>query len=155
MVYFFVMARVLLNEELLGTRDGADLAATALVSYPGREAPPAELVTLRDELWDEFGPESRARYEAYSAACASFDVGIPHIHLNMIGVSRAARGTGLGRKLIDHVHLMSRNDASCQGVSLTTEDPANVPLYEHFGYTVVGHTRLSPALTTWGFFRPD
>ena len=36
LIHFFVMARVLRNEELLGTMDGADLAATALVSYPGR-----------------------------------------------------------------------------------------------------------------------
>jgi ribosomal protein S18 acetylase RimI-like enzyme len=82
-------------------------------------------------------------------------VDVPHIHLNMIGVSRAAQGSGLGRKLIDHVHLMSRQDASSQGVTLTTEDPANVPLYEHFGYTVVGQTRVSPTLGAWGFFRPD
>ena len=156
LVHFFVMARVLRNEQLLGTMDGKDLAATALVSYPGREEAPAELMTLRDEVWDELGPESRSRYEAYSAACAPFDVALPpHIHLDMIGVSRAAQGTGLGRKLIDHVHLMSREDTSSEGVTLTTEDPANVPLYEHFGYRVVGHARLSPELGTWGFFRPD
>ncbi len=56
---------------------------------------------------------------------------------------------------MDHVHLMSRQDASSEGVTLTTEDPANVPLYEHFGYRVVGHARLSPELDTWGFFRPE
>ena len=61
----------------------------------------------------------------------------------------------MGRKLIDYVHLMSRKDTSSQGVTLTTEDPANVPLYEHFGYTVVGRTRVSPTLGAWGFFRPD
>ncbi len=155
LVHFFVMARVLRNEELLGIGEGTDLAAAALVSYPGRGGAPAELVTLRDEVWRVLGTESRSRYEAYSACCAPFDVDVPHIHLNMIGVSRAAQGSGLGRKLIDHVHLMSRKDTSSRGVSLTTEDPANVPLYEHFGYTVVGQTRVSPTLGAWGFFRPD
>ena len=155
LVHFFVMARVLRNEDLIGTMDGNDLAATALVSYPGRGMAPAGLITLRDEAWDELGPESLSRYEAYSAARAPFEVEVPHIHLDMIGVSRAAQGSGLGRQLIDHVHLMSREDDSSQGVTLTTEDPANVPLYEHFGYEVVGHARLSPELSTWGFFRPD
>ena len=56
---------------------------------------------------------------------------------------------------MDHVHLMSHEDTSSQGVTLTTEDPANVPLYEHFGYKLVWHVRLSPAMGTWGFFRPD
>jgi GNAT superfamily N-acetyltransferase len=135
--------------------DGTDLAATALVSYPGRGKAPLELMTLRDKVWDELGPESRSRYEAFGAASAPFEVEVPHIHLNMIGVSRAAQGSGLGRNLIDHVHLMSRENAASQGVTLTTEDPANVPLYEHFGYKVVGHARLSPEFETWGFFRPD
>ena len=155
LVHFFVMARVLRNEELLGTMDGKDLAATALVSYPGRGKAPPELMALRDKVWDELGPESRSRYEAFGTACASVEVEVPHIHLIMIGVSRAAQGIGLGRELIDHVHLMSREDTSSQGVTLTTEDPANVPLYEHFGYEVVGHARLSPKFETWGFFRPD
>ena len=155
LVHFFVMARVLRNEKLLGTIDGKDLAATALVSYPGRGKAPPELIALRDKVWDELGPESGSRYEAFGAACAPFEVEVPHIHLNMIGVSRAAQGSGFGRELIDHVHLMSREDTSSQGVTLTTEDPANVPLYEHLGYEVVGHARLSPRFETWGFFRPD
>jgi hypothetical protein len=37
-------------------------------------------------------------------------------------------------------------------VSLTTEVPQNVRLYEHFGYEVVGHARVSPELETWGLF---
>jgi GNAT superfamily N-acetyltransferase len=155
LIHFFVMARVLRNEVLLGTMHGGDLAATALVSYPGRGKAPDELMTLRDEVWDELGPESQARYQAFGSACAPFDVQVPHIHLNMIGVSRAAQGSGLGRKLMDRVHLMSQEDASSQGVTLSTEDPANVPLYEHFGYSMVGHSRLSPELETWCFFRPD
>lgn len=155
LIHFFVMARVLRNEELLGTMDGADLAATALVSYPGRGGPPAELLALRNEVWDELGSDSWSRYEAFGRACAPFEVEGPNIHLNMIGVSRASQGSGLGRKLMDHVHLMSHEDASSQGVTLTTEDPANVPLYEHFGYRLVGHVILSPTMGTWGFFRPD
>ena len=56
LIHFFVMERVLRNEKLLGTMDGEGLAATALVSYPGRRKAPAELLALRDEAWDEFGP---------------------------------------------------------------------------------------------------
>jgi GNAT superfamily N-acetyltransferase len=155
LVHFFVMARVLRDEDLLGTLAGADLAATALVSYPGRRESPDELAVLRDNVWDELGSETWSRYAAFGAACAPFEVPNPHIHLNMIGVSRAAQGSGLGRVLIDHVHGMSLRDPLSEGVTLTTEDPSNVPLYEHFGYRVVGHAHLPPGLETWGFFRPD
>ena len=155
LVHFFVMARVLRDEDLLGTMAGADLAATALVSYPGRRESPDELAVLRDNVWDELGSETWSRYAAFGAACAPFEVPNPHIHLNMIGVSRAAQGSGLGRVLMDHVHGMSLGDPLSEGVTLTTEDSSNVPLYEHFGYRVVGHAHVPPGLETWGFFRPD
>jgi ribosomal protein S18 acetylase RimI-like enzyme len=155
LVHFFVMARVLRDEDLLGVMDGAQLAATALVAYPGRGESPPEMATLRDRVWDVLGPESRSRYEDFGAACATFDVDVPNIHLNMIGVSRAAQGSGLGRSLMDYVHGMSERDTSSEGVTLTTEDPSNVSLYEHFGYRVVGRARVPPGLETWGFFRPD
>jgi hypothetical protein len=56
---------------------------------------------------------------------------------------------------MEEVHLMSRRRSKSRGVTLTTEDPANVALYEHLGYEVVGHARISPELETWGLFRPD
>jgi alkyl hydroperoxide reductase subunit AhpC len=36
---------------------------------------------------------------------------------------------------------------SC-GVTLTTEDPTNVPIYEHVGYAIVGTARVSETLET-------
>lgn len=50
LVHLFVMARVLRNDELLGTMEGVDLVATALVAHPARPESPTELVTLRDEV---------------------------------------------------------------------------------------------------------
>ena len=168
LVHFFVTARVLRGEVILGVvdsngdsedqaglRGAARLAATALVSYPGPRGNREEMATLRDRVWNDLGPEPRSRYEAFATACAPFEVEVPHIHLNMIGVSRAARGRGRGRTLIEYVHLLSEQNASSQGVTLTTEDPSNVALYEHFGYEMVGHSRVSAGLETWGFFRPD
>jgi GNAT superfamily N-acetyltransferase len=168
LVHFFVTARVLRDEVILGVMDGGaepedrsgvlggvNLSATALVSYPGPRGNPEELATLRDGVWNDLGPESRSRYEAFSAACAPFEVEVPHIHLNMIGVTRAAQGSGLGRELIEHVHLLSEENRASHGVTLTTEDPSNVALYKHFGYEVVGHSHVSSGLETWGFFRPD
>jgi GNAT superfamily N-acetyltransferase len=73
----------------------------------------------------------------------------------MIGARKSHAGKGLGRKLLEAVHALSLDDPDSCGVTLTTEDPGNLPLYEHFGYKVVGHERVSADLETWGFFRPD
>ena len=75
--------------------------------------------------------------------------------MELIGVRRAAKGKGVGRRLLEHVHLMSREDSGSQGVTLTTEDEDNVSLYQHFVYEMVGDATVGCGLQTWGFFRPD
>ena len=155
LVHFFVMARVFRNETLIGVPGDEGLIGAALISRPGGADPDAAFYRLRDEVWAKLGREARDRYTAFGEACAPFQPVEPHLHLNMIGVRRRARGTGLGRKLIEHVHEMSRLDERSVGVTLTTEDPANVPLYQHMGYEIIGHAEVAPELRTWGFFRPD
>lgn len=155
LVGLFVMARVLRGEPMLGVAGGSGLDAAAIVSRPDGGPSPLAFRALAEEVWDELGAEARARYEAYGAACAPFQVEEPHLHLNMIGVRERVRGTGLGRVLIDHVHEMSRLDAASAGVTLTTEDPRNVAMYRHLGYEIVGEGVVAPELRTWGFFRQD
>jgi ribosomal protein S18 acetylase RimI-like enzyme len=113
------------------------------------------LSDLREQVWADLGSSARARYETFGAASAQFQVDVPHIHLSMIGVRRRARGVGLGRSLIEHVHRLSRNDIESEGVTLNTEKAVNVSLYEHFGYKLVSHATVAPGLETWSFFRPD
>lgn len=154
LVRLFVMARVLRGEWLFGVRAGRGLDATAIVSRPGAPSP-AAFTALKGSVWDELGTAALARYEAFVAACAPFGPELPHLHLNMIGVRRRAQGTGLGRALLDRVHALSRADAHSEGVSLNTENPKNVTLYQHVGYSIVGHAVVSPELQTWGFYRRD
>jgi len=155
LIHYFVMARVFRGEVLLGASDGEELRGVALVSRPGGPRPPPELYELRTVVWAELGPDAEARYGAFGDACSPFQVDTPHLHLNMIGVRDAARGTGVGRDLLEAVHHLSAADPDSSGVSLTTENPKNVTLYEHFGYEIVGESVVGPQLTTWGFFRPD
>jgi GNAT superfamily N-acetyltransferase len=154
LVDFFVMARVYRGETLLGIGPSGDLDAAALVSRAGASHS-RPLALLREEVWRDLGDDARERYWAFGSACARSEVDVPHIHPNMLGVRRPARGTGMGRILLEHVHRMSAEDPVSTGVSLTTESPANVPLYRHFGYRVVGEADVSPTLHTWGFFRDD
>ena len=155
LIHFFVEARVLRGEVMLGIGQQDRFDGAALVSRPSGPPSPPELSELRERLWADLGAPARARYDSFAAACAPFEVETPHIHLQMIGVRRAAKGQGIGRRLIEHVHLMSREDPDSEGVTLTTEDQANVRLYQHFGYEIVGHATVGWGLQTWGFFRAD
>lgn len=155
LVNFFVMARVLRGEPMLAVHNDSDLVAAAVLTLPGEPQPPVELAQLRESVWRELGPLARLRYEAFAEATQKFDVSQPHYHLNMIGVRRSHCGRGLARQLLEAVHAMSRSDPDSHGVTLTTEDPRNVSLYQHFGYEIVGQTRIDAKLETWGFFRPN
>lgn len=154
LIEFFVTARVLRRELILGVGAPGDLRAVAMISRPDRESPP-DLAEHRERLWRQLGGAARSRYETFGAACAPFQTDVPHVHLSMIGVRRSSPGQGLGRLLLEEVHRRSAEDPDSRGVSLTTEEEANVGLYEHFGYEIVGRVAVTPDLTTWGLFRPD
>lgn len=155
LVGFFVAARVLRDEPLLAVDGAEGVEAVAMLSYTDGPPSPPELSGVRSRVWAELGPEARARYEAFGAAFGPLIVPGPHVHLNMIGTRRTARGRGHSRTLLEWVHAHSASRPGSTGVSLTTEDPGNVPLYEHFGYAVRGRARISDDIETWVFFRPD
>jgi GNAT superfamily N-acetyltransferase len=70
----------------------------------------------------------------------------------MIGVRPSRVGTGYARILLDYVHSNGRQDhPQSTGVSLSTENSANLSLYEHFGYQRLGSAKVSPELETWVF----
>ena len=155
LVGFFVRTRVLRGEPLFGIADGGALVAAAMVSSPHGPPSPPDVAALRQRTWAELGADARARYEAFGATCAPFLPEGPHLHLNMIGVQPARQGRGLARRLLEHVHGLARGTPGAQGVSLTTEHPANVGLYAHVGYPVVGEGDVAHDLHTWVMFRPN
>lgn len=155
LVRLFVMARVLRAEPMIGIFDGSELCGAATMSYPDESEPPAAFNELRAEAWDQLGAEARLRYDRCVAAWQPMSISVPQLHLNMIGVRSSFQGTGFARRLLDHAHGLSRISTASTGVSLTTERFANVALYRHFGYEVVGHAQVAPELETWGLFRPD
>ena len=154
LVQLFVSARAYRDEPLMGVRDERGvLIATAVMSYAPTADPPPTFIALRESVWAELGADARARAESYGDASAFFGELGTHHHLNMIGVRRSHQGVGLGRELLEAVQKLAARDTQSTGVSLTTELPQNVKLYEHFGYRVVGHKRVGPGLETWGLFR--
>jgi GNAT superfamily N-acetyltransferase len=155
LVELFVSGRAYRNEPMLGIRDAdGSLVGAATTTLPAVQDPPADFVALRESIWAELGAPARAAYESFIAATQRFPFAAPHYHLNMIGVRRSHQGTGIARALLDAVHALSDASSESSGVSLSTEVPANVELYQHFGYRVHGHARVADDLETWVLFRP-
>jgi GNAT superfamily N-acetyltransferase len=155
LTYLFVMSRVLRDDPMFGIFDGDVLAAAATVSFPDAPGPPRDLLNLFSETWTNLGHDAGLRYEAYANVWQNFLPKVPHAHLNMIGTLNAYRGKGLGRALMEYVQRFAMEIPGYEGVSLTTENPANVPMYEHVGYEVIAHRRVTPELETWGMYRPN
>lgn len=155
LVRMFVMARVLRGEPLFGIREGSRLIGAGIVSFPSDAPAPTAFTALREETWRVVGADAERRYTAYGEATKAFRFPAGAVHLNMIGARRGVQRRGLGRSILDAVQSLSRARLGSPGVELTTETPANVPYYESRGFQLVGHTRVSPTLESWGFFKPN
>ena len=152
----FVARRVDHGHPLLAVEEDGTVIGVATLTPPGDPGPPSAAFDARIEaLWQDLGQDAKARMEYLVGIWKRLTVPGPQYHLNMLGVRRAHAGKGVGRILLDEVHRISRDHADSTGVSLSTEDPKNVPLYEHCGYEVRFHESVSPALETWILFRPD
>ena len=152
LIALFVAARALNHDMMLGICHGGELVAAVTTSDPA-DAPHPDLAALRDRVWDELGAPARERYEQCVAAWTALAVDTPQLHVNMLGVRRAHQRSGLARALLRQVHAVAEVSTKWHGVSLTTEDPRNVPFYERQGYRVIGTRIISPELQTWSFFR--
>ncbi len=153
LITFFVSARAIRNEPLLGIYNSTNLLlATATVTLPGEISSPPELIKLRDKLWEEIGAEEKVRYEKYGLIASNLLPKEPHHHLNMIGVRNAYQGKGYARKLIDEVEKLVSEHPTSTGLSLNTEVETNVNFYLHFGFQLIGQAKIDDKLNTWGFF---
>ena len=155
LVGYFVQRRVRLGGPMFGARaaDGT-LAGVATMTVPIESVAPPDLLAERDRVFAALGQDCRARHEDYAEAAKFFGSVGPHHHLNMLGVRRSRHGQGVGRLLLNAVSALADADPHSSGVSLTTETPENVKLYEHCGYHVVGDAHVANSFQTWGLFQP-
>jgi GNAT superfamily N-acetyltransferase len=154
LIGFFLGARLLRQDAILGVTGGEEIRGVALCSLPDK-SPPPELARLREQTWSLLGESARGRYDDCGRAWEPLAVAEPNIHVNMVAVLPRYQGQGLSRALLERVHAMSRDREDSRGVTLTTESERNVALYRHLGYRLVGEGTIAPGLRTWGFFRPD
>jgi GNAT superfamily N-acetyltransferase len=154
LVRFFIEARVLRNEPILGVYNSDNiLVAAAIVTLPEDIPAPEKLIEHRKILWKELGSDAQKRYEIYGKAASTLLPTEPHHHLNMIGVSSEYIGKGLARMLIDKIVELVGSHPDSTGLSLNTETESNVRLYLHIGFNLIGNKKVDENLETWAFFK--
>ena len=121
----------------------SDFAGVALWIRPGTEAddgPFSELLlrTVAEGRLPEVG-------QAF-AQIEDFHPKEPHWYLPLIGVDPGHQGRGLGAQLMKHA--LARCDADGLPACLESSNPANISLYERFGFEVIGkiQTESSPPM---------
>ncbi len=77
----------------------------------------------------------------------------PHWYLSTVGVDPEYQGRGIGAALLRN--RLDQADREREPVYLECGNPANVPLYEHFGFTVADFVPLpAGAPSVVGMWRP-
>jgi GNAT superfamily N-acetyltransferase len=102
---------------------------------PSKELPPLSLLGAAARLLVDGGPRAVRRALAVDAEMARRKPKAPHVYLFTIGVARAARGKGLGRRLLAPV--LAACDAAGLPAYLENSNPLNTPLYEGAGFRVL------------------
>lgn len=88
------------------------------------------------------------RLEAYQPTA-------PHFRLEFIAVAPRHQGKGYSRLLLDDFHQRAEAHVAATGVWLETANPANITLYERFGYMVSAHTTIGGKVSAAAMFRPN
>lgn len=133
-----------------GTADQAgDFAAVALWLPPGF-APDGE--TMGAIIQANMPAERMQDGGGLMEQMERFHPKEPHWYLPLIGTDPPRQGKGFGSALLEHA--MSRCDRDGKPAYLESSKPANIPLYERFGFKVMGTIQQgsSPPLTP--MFRP-
>ncbi|HZB24911.1 MAG TPA: GNAT family N-acetyltransferase, partial [Vicinamibacterales bacterium] len=108
-----------------------------------------------DRLPQDIGEAAAARFFAALEAIEPYhrsDVPSAHWYVMVIGVAPEARGTGLGRALLQPI--MDRADSAGLPCYLETAQPDNVAFYEHLGFRRIVETVAQPSgLKLWTFRR--
>jgi len=111
-----------------------DGAAAALWLPPGVESDRDAMMAVAGELARE---EKAPTLGEVGEAMAGYHPHEPHWYLAMIGVDPLQQGRGWGSAILKE--SLRRVDESGVMAYLESSNPKNVPLYERFGFEVIGH----------------
>jgi GNAT superfamily N-acetyltransferase len=128
----------------------ADFAAAALWLPPRVEPDHETMGKIFGSL--DFSPAREKEGEVVFEQMERFHPKEPHWYLPLIGTDPIHQGKGYGTALMEYA--MRRCDRDRMPAYLESSNPVNIPLYERFGFQVIGKIQSgsSPVLTP--MFRP-
>ena len=122
----------------LGVLSGARLAGVAMLNEPEVQFPAPARARWADEIRRGAGSGVLERLLQNGREVMKHRPAQPHLYLGTLAVHPDFQGRGYGRALLERTHALSEKHSASDGVCLETENPQNVPLYERFGYRVIG-----------------
>ncbi len=143
-----------IRQPSLGVLSGARLAGVALLNEPDVKFPPPVRTRWAEEIRCLAGAEVLERLLQNGREVMKHRPAQPHLYLSTLAVHPDFQGRGYGRALLERTHARSEKHPGSDGVCLETENPQNVPLYEHFGYRVIGRYHYDQVEGAM-LFRPD
>ncbi|HSE39641.1 MAG TPA: GNAT family N-acetyltransferase [Acidobacteriota bacterium] len=152
LIGFYCELRLMRNWPVLAIRAEDNLVAAALVNNPVEKPLPLPNELL-DQLRKIIGESAYKRLETYEKISAEGEPPFPHHFLGMIGVHPDFQGKGYAAALLREVNRMSSQDPKSAGVCLSTEDPGNVRIYQHFGFRTISETDVGD-MHSWCMFCP-
>ena len=117
-----------------------DFAGAALWLKPGFSPNEDELLGL---IWESTSSEVQKDLFPMFEQMAAFHPKYPHWYLPMIGVEPSRQGSGVGSALLQH--SLANCDADSLPAYLESSNPKNIPLYERFGFEVIGTIKAGDA----------
>ena len=141
------------GQPLYGILQGGSLLGVAVVEEPGARRAYGAGIKMAAQLWRQTGPLVLLRSLRHLLRISAHRPREPHHRLSLLAVHPRAQGQGYGKALLAEVHARVAAHPTSRGTSLDTENPRNVPLYEHLGYHVTHRIAAGP-LTIWSMLRP-
>jgi GNAT superfamily N-acetyltransferase len=131
------------GQPVLGIRSGERLAGLAIVQEPEGGVPFAAQLRWLFTVSLFAGPRAPWRILRDVRIAERERPSEPHFYLPILAVHPDFQGSGCGRALLESLHARSQRHPQSTGVCLETENPKNVPFYEHLGYRVTARNTLA------------
>lgn len=139
---------------LLGALVEEELQGIIYVTSPETNKAKDEnaISNLEARLAHSLSDKALERMDIYSKLKNANKPAKPHFYINMLGVNPRSQKLGVGRKLLEHIHILSDEHLSSRGVALDTQTESNVTYYQKLGYEVSSTENLN-RLKNWFMFR--
>lgn len=119
-----------------------DHAGAALWLPPGVEPDDA---ALGEVMRTTASPQSMVDGAQVMQQMASYHPHEPHWYLPLIGIDPKYQGEGLGGALLDHALEICDRDGAL--AYLESSNPRNVPLYQRYGFEIMGRIQFGTSPT--------